>query len=59
MAKKMECRSVGLDCDFVARGENEDEIMHKVGEHAKAAHGMTEIPPDVAEKVRASIHEDK
>jgi hypothetical protein len=30
MAKIMKCRSVGLDCDFVARGETEAQVMEKV-----------------------------
>jgi len=55
MAVKMSCRDVGMDCDFVARGENEDELMKKVAAHGKADHGMDEIAPDVAEKVRAAI----
>ena len=35
MAKVMKCRTVGLDCDFVARGENDEQIMAQVAEHAK------------------------
>jgi predicted small metal-binding protein len=58
MAKVMKCRTVGLDCDFVARGENDEQIMAQVAEHAKKDHGMQTIPQDVAEKVKASIHEE-
>jgi predicted small metal-binding protein len=54
----MKCRTVGLDCDFVARGENDEQIMSQVAEHAKKDHGMQAIPKDVAEKVKASIHEE-
>ncbi len=57
MAKVMECRSVGLDCDFVAHGKNEDEVMTKVAEHARKDHGMQTIPEEVAAKVKAAIHE--
>jgi predicted small metal-binding protein len=58
VAKVMECRSVGLDCDFVARGETEDQVMQKVAEHAKKDHGMSNIPADVVTKVKAAIHNE-
>jgi predicted small metal-binding protein len=58
MAKVMKCRTVGLDCDFVGRGENDDQVMAKVAEHARKDHGMQTIPPDVAAKVKAAIHEE-
>ena len=58
MAKVMKCRTVGLDCDFVARGKNDDEVMAKVAEHARKDHGMQTIPQDVAAKVKAAIQEE-
>ncbi len=58
VAKVMECRSVGLDCDFVAHGETEAQVMEKVAEHAKKDHGMHNIPEDVAIKVRAAIRNE-
>ena len=32
MAKALRCRDVGIDCDFVARAETEEEILKKAGE---------------------------
>ena len=58
MAKTMSCRDVGPDCDFVARGETEEEIMGQVAEHART-HGMEEVSPEVAEKVRAAIKDEQ
>ena len=58
MAKVMKCRTVGLDCDFVARGENDDQVMAKFAEHARKDHGMQTIPQDVAAKVKAAIQEE-
>jgi predicted small metal-binding protein len=58
VAKVMKCRSVGLDCDFVAHGETEAQVMEKVAEHAKKDHGMDEIPDDVVTKVRAAIRNE-
>jgi len=55
MAKALRCRDVGMDCDFVARAETEEEILKKAAEHAATAHEMKEIPEEVLEKVRAAI----
>jgi predicted small metal-binding protein len=58
MAKTMSCRDVGPDCDFVARGESEEEIMSQVAEHARDAHGLDEVPPELAEKAKAAIKDE-
>jgi predicted small metal-binding protein len=47
-----------MDCDFVARGETEEEIMAQAAQHAQATHNMTEIPPEVASQVRAAIRDE-
>jgi predicted small metal-binding protein len=58
MPKIVSCRDVGADCDFVARGETEQEVMTQVAEHARTDHKMTEIPTEVIDKVRAAIHDE-
>jgi predicted small metal-binding protein len=58
MPKTVGCRDVGADCDFVARGENEDEVMRKVAEHARTDHDMKEIPVELVEQVRLAIHDE-
>jgi predicted small metal-binding protein len=58
MPKIVSCRDVGADCDFVARGESEQEVMMQVAEHARTDHKMTEIPAEVIDKVRAAIHDE-
>ncbi|MEM4408222.1 MAG: DUF1059 domain-containing protein [Candidatus Caldarchaeum sp.] len=58
MAKVIRCRDVGVDCDFEARGNTVDEVMQKCAEHAAKDHGMKEIPPEVADKVRAAIRDE-
>ena len=59
MARSMSCRDVGPDCDFVARGESDEEVLGQVAEHARSAHGMEEVPPELAEKARAAIRDDE
>jgi predicted small metal-binding protein len=56
--KKLSCRDVGVDCDFVARGKTEDEIFRQCAKHAKEAHGMDEIPEEHRVKMRTLIREE-
>lgn len=58
MTKVLTCREVGMDCDFVARGNNEEEIMAQAAKHAQQDHGFETIPPEVIEKVKAAIREE-
>ncbi len=58
MAKIVSCRDAGADCDFVARGDNEEEVLRQVAEHARTDHNMNEIPADVRDKVRAAIRDE-
>ena len=59
MEKRLTCRDVGADCDFVACGKTEEEVFQKASEHAKTAHNMNEIPKDLYEKARAAIRDVK
>jgi predicted small metal-binding protein len=56
--KEFHCDDLVKGCDFVARGATDDEIMKKAAEHAKVAHHMHHLPPEVAMKVREAIHEE-
>jgi predicted small metal-binding protein len=57
MEKRLSCKDVGTDCDFVACGKTEEEIFQKAAEHAKAEHNMNEIPKELHEKARAAIRD--
>ena len=43
-----------MNCNFQAKAETESSSS-KVAQHAKAAHGMTNIDADTAAKVKAAI----
>jgi predicted small metal-binding protein len=52
------CREVGVDCDYVAKGETEEEIMKDAGEHAVKDHGYKQediMTPEMKEKIRQHI----
>ena len=58
MSKVLQCRDLGMQCDFQARGETEQEVMQKAAEHAKSAHKIDEITPDLAARVKSAIHDE-
>lgn len=58
MAKVVRCRSVGVDCDFEARGETAEEVLRECAEHGRQEHGMTEISPELETKIRAAIQDE-
>jgi len=56
MSKELRCGDVIPGCSTVIEGKDDKEVMMKATEHAKNAHKMTTIPPDVASKVQQAIH---
>jgi predicted small metal-binding protein len=60
LMRELRCQDVGMkDCKFVAQGNDDQEVMQKAGEHAKSAHNMSTIPPDVEKKARSAIRDTK
>lgn len=55
--KDFHCRDAGLDCDFVARGNDNKEILAQVGKHAQSAHQI-QVTPDLVKKVEGLIHDE-
>jgi predicted small metal-binding protein len=55
MAKSISCRDVGVDCDFQATGDTVEDVMVQCAVHAKSAHGIDDIPPELAAMVQAAI----
>jgi predicted small metal-binding protein len=40
MVIKLVCKDYGYDCDFVAKGENVDDVMKEFGKHSDEEHGL-------------------
>lgn len=55
--KQFRCGDIVPGCETTIEGESEDQILEQVAEHARDAHGMDEVPPEVVDRVRASIVE--
>ena len=49
------CREVGMDCDFEARGGNIDEVIEHCAEHARNEHNMRGMGVDLYVKTRRCL----
>jgi predicted small metal-binding protein len=56
--RRIACHDVVAGCGFTASAETEDELMAQVVAHAKHEHGVTEVTPELAAKVKAAIRQD-
>jgi predicted small metal-binding protein len=54
---EFKCGAVVPGCPTVFRGESEQTIFALVRSHARDAHGMHEVPPEVVDEIRANISE--
>jgi predicted small metal-binding protein len=55
MGKILRCGDLVAGCSTVLEAEDAATLMAKAEEHAKAAHGLAKIPPEIAAKVKAAI----
>ena len=53
--KQIACNDVVPGCSFEASAPTESELVGKVGEHARQSHGIVEITPELAAKVKEAI----
>ena len=58
MAKVLECAKVdpSSGCNYVVRGETEEDLLRNVAVHAKD-HGIREVTPELLKLVKANIHD--
>ena len=49
------CASIVPGCAFTASAATEEELMKKVAAHAAHDHGIREVTPELAAKVKAAI----
>ncbi len=53
---QLRCKDVGVNYDFEVKGaSSEEEIMQMAAIHAKLAHNMDKISPELVAKARAAI----
>ena len=57
--KHLRCRDVGMDCDFEAHGPTEEDVVRQAAAHASREHHITEMTPELTERVRAAIRSEQ
>jgi predicted small metal-binding protein len=55
MSKQISCNDVVAGCGYTATAASEAELINKVAEHAASDHGVKEVTPELAAKVKAAI----
>jgi predicted small metal-binding protein len=58
MTKVLRCNDLNPGCPFEARGNTDEDVLKKAGEHAKTTHNMKEIPQAVLDKARSAIRDE-
>ena len=53
--KRIACADIVPDCPFTASAETEEELLKQVVAHAAHDHGITEVTPELAARVKAAI----
>jgi predicted small metal-binding protein len=57
MPKELRCGDLMPGCEAVLEGKDEAEVMARAAEHARSAHGVQQVPPELVGKVRSAIRE--
>ena len=55
MSKHIACNDVVEGCAFEASADTDEELVKQVTDHAAKDHGLTQVTPDLAAKVKAAI----
>jgi len=55
MAKELKCGDLMPGCEHVVRADTEEEALQQVAAHAKEAHGIEEVTPELVEQVKGAM----
>jgi predicted small metal-binding protein len=55
--KEFRCGELIPGCEAKFDGETDEQILQQVATHAREEHGMDEVPPEVVDRIRASLSE--
>jgi predicted small metal-binding protein len=53
--KEFRCGELVPGCSAAFEAESETELLQHISAHARDEHGMDEVPPEIVDKIRASI----
>jgi len=55
MRLELKCGSVVPGCDFVAHAENEPDLMMRMADHTRNAHGLEHISDALKAKLKDAV----
>jgi predicted small metal-binding protein len=57
--KTISCREAGFECDWIVKGQTEEEVINNAAEHAIKEHDVKseDITPEMKEKIRALVRD--
>ena len=55
MGLSFKCADIGMKCGFEIKADTKEQLMKSITNHAKEAHNITTIAPDLMMKVTATI----
>lgn len=58
MSKVLRCNDLMPGCNWVGRGDTETDVLMQAAEHAKSAHNISEISPEMLTSVRGAIKDE-
>lgn len=58
IGKVIHCSDVGSYCEGIVRADSVEKAVRLAAEHAQEVHGLNEITPEIAEKVKAANREE-
>jgi predicted small metal-binding protein len=58
MAKVLQCRDLGFDCDGVVRGETNEEVLQGAAQHAQEVHGISPLPDEDKQQAMTLIRDE-
>jgi len=57
MEKRIACNDVVPGCTFTATAVSEEELLKKVVAHALQDHGVTDVTPELAARVKSAMRD--
>lgn len=55
MGFTLKCADLGMNCGWEGTAATRNELLMKGAQHAKEAHNLASIPPEMMAKVQAAI----
>ncbi|MGH9728416.1 MAG: DUF1059 domain-containing protein [Candidatus Acidiferrales bacterium] len=59
MSKMLRCSELIPGCDFIARGESDDEVIQEASRHVRAKHNLQKMSAGVVAIIRGAIYDEE